>query len=76
MGISRQSAIPSSSETTRLLLTPEAAAYMLDVSRSTVYDLMRCGSLQSVRIRRVRRIPTVELDRFIRELAADALVTR
>lgn len=41
-----------------LLLTPEQAAYVLAVSRSTVYELLKSGELYSVKVnggsRRVR----------------------
>jgi excisionase family DNA binding protein len=39
----------------------------LQVSRSTVYELMARSELASVSIGRSRRIPEAELDRFIRE---------
>lgn len=42
----------------KLLLTPEEAAEVLGVGRSTVYDLMRLQVLRSVKIgRKYRRIP-------------------
>lgn len=42
----------------KLLLTPEEAAEVLGVGRSTVYDLLRMQVLRSVRInQRCRRIP-------------------
>ena len=34
----------------KLLLTPTEAAAALGVGRSKVYELLQCGSLQSVRI--------------------------
>ena len=49
----------------RLLLTPEAAASRLSCGRSTVYDLIAEGRLESIRIGRSRRIPVSALERFI-----------
>ena len=41
----------------KLLLSPEEAAEILGVGRTTVYDLMRLKLLQSVKIGRYRKIP-------------------
>ncbi len=41
----------------KLLLTPEEAAEVLNVGRTTVYDLMRLRLLVSVKVGRSRRIP-------------------
>jgi excisionase family DNA binding protein len=41
----------------RILLTPEAAN-ALPISRSRLYELVRSGTIESVRIDRLRRIPT------------------
>jgi len=49
----------------KLLFTPEEAAGVLSVGRSTVYELMRRGRLRSVQIGRSRRIDHVELSRFV-----------
>lgn len=49
----------------RLLLTPEAAASRLSCGRSTVYELIAAGRLESIRIGRSRRIPVAALERFI-----------
>src|SRR4051794_7098359 len=40
-----------------LLLTPEQAAEALNISRATVYDLIRLRAITSVKIGRARRIP-------------------
>lgn len=48
-----------------LLLRPTTVARKLDVSRSTVYELMASGVLDSVVIRRSRRIPADSLTKFI-----------
>ncbi len=42
----------------RLLLTPEEAAQVLGITRSTVYELLRLRLLRSVKIgKKYRRIP-------------------
>lgn len=48
----------------RLLTVPEAMA-QLNVSRWTLYNLIRSGELESVTIGRCRRIPAAALDDFI-----------
>lgn len=49
------------------LITVCAAARMLSLSRSTLYNLMDRGELAYVRIGRARRIPPAEIDRLIRD---------
>lgn len=53
---------------TKLLLTPAEAAEILAVGRSTVYELIATGDLESVRIGRSRRVPRAALDAFVRRL--------
>ncbi|ABD09792.1 transcriptional regulator [Frankia sp. CcI156] len=53
---------------TKLLLTPTEAADLLGVSRSTVYELLNSGDLESVRIGRARRIPSASLLAFVHRL--------
>ncbi len=53
-----------------LLLTPEETAIRLSVSRSSVYELISNGSLESVTIGRSRRIPSVALKEFVERLRA------
>jgi excisionase family DNA binding protein len=52
----------------KLLYTPLEAAAALSVSRSTIYELMRRGELNSVHIGSCRRIPADALARFVRHL--------
>ena len=52
----------------RLLLTPEEAATVLRLSRTTVYALIRSGELRSVHIGRSCRISQAELERYVRQL--------
>lgn len=58
----------------KLLLTPEEAAQVLNVGRSTVYDLMRLQVLSSVTIGKRRRIPAEAL-RFYVDRLVDAQST-
>ena len=55
----------------RLLLTPEEAATVLRIGRTTVYALMKSGDLRPVHIGRSCRISQAELDRYVRRLEAD-----
>lgn len=47
-----------------ILLTVPAAAKLLSLSRSTVYELIRRGEIPAMKVGRVRRIPTDALDAF------------
>jgi excisionase family DNA binding protein len=53
---------------TALLLSPEDAAVMFGVGRSTVYRLMESGDLRRVSIGRCTRIPRADLERYIGQL--------
>lgn len=55
----------------KLLLTPTEAAGVLGIGRSKVYELMRAGTLASVRIDTCRRIPVAELEALIVRLRCD-----
>ncbi len=59
------------SDAVRLLLTAEEAAERLSLSRTTIYELIRYGDLESVRIGRARRIPAEALGRFVERLTAN-----
>jgi excisionase family DNA binding protein len=48
-------------------LSPEQAAAALGISRTTVWLHLRAGTLESVSIGRLRRIPRAEVDRAMRE---------
>ena len=51
-----------------LLLTPEEAARMLRVGRTTIYALMKAGNLRPIHIGRSCRLSRVELERYVRRL--------
>ncbi len=54
----------------KLLLTPTEAAAVLGVGRSKVYELIRAGTLGSVRIDSCRRIPVQDLHTLVAGLRA------
>ena len=51
-----------------LLLTPEEAADVLRLGRTTVYALMKAGELRAVHIGRSCRLSRSELERYVRGL--------
>ena len=58
----------------QLLVTPEEAARRLSVGRTTIYELMSSGELQSVNIGRCRRVPVSSLSSFVSKLIGDVAV--
>lgn len=54
----------------RLLLSPEEAAEMLGVTRSTVYDLLRMRLLTSVKIGRRRLVPVAACREMVDRIIA------
>ena len=60
----------------RLLLTPEEAAVVLRVGRTTVYALMKAGDLHPVHIGRSCRLSRSELERYVRGLEAPRTAPR
>jgi excisionase family DNA binding protein len=56
----------------RLLLTAEQAAEMLNIGRCKVYDLLRTGELESIKIGRLRRIPVDNVHRFATRLVEES----
>ena len=55
-----------------LLMTPEEAAGVLSVSRTTVYTLMKDGALRPVHIGRSCRLSRAELQRYVDRLETSA----
>lgn len=51
-----------------LLHTPEAAAERLQCGRSLIYELMRSGEIESVKVGRLRRIPESALVDYVERL--------
>ena len=62
---------PDAPHNARLLLTTEEAAEVLNISRTTVYGLLRDGALRAVHIGRSTRLPHAELVRYVDALSAD-----
>jgi excisionase family DNA binding protein len=60
----------------QLLVTPEEAARRLSVGRTTIYELMSSGELQSVNIGRCRRVPVSSLSSFVSNLIGDVTAER
>jgi excisionase family DNA binding protein len=56
----------------KLLLTPTEAARALGIGRSKLYQLLRTGTVASVRIGSCRRIPAATLPELIARLQAEA----
>lgn len=52
----------------KLLLTSTEAAHVLGIGPSKVYELMRSGTLRSVRIDSCRRIPVEDLTALVARL--------
>ncbi len=51
-----------------LLLTPEEAAQVLRIGRTTIYTLMKAGDLRPVHIGRSCRLSRAELERYVDRL--------
>lgn len=51
-----------------LLLTPEQAAGRLGVRRTKIYELIRSGDLESVKVGRLRRVPADALTDYVESL--------
>lgn len=54
----------------KLLLTPPEAATILGVGRTKLYELLRSGALDSIRIGASRRIPAPAVEAFVAALTA------
>lgn len=54
-----------------LLLTPEQAAAMLQIGRTKLYALMKCGEIPSIPLGRCRRIPRAWLEGYIAAKVAE-----
>ena len=56
----------------QLLYTPEQAADVLAVGRTTVYGLLTDGAIRSVKIGRARRIPASAVKDYVDRLTKEA----
>ena len=52
-----------------MLFTVKEAAWILQISRTTVYELIYAGVLVSVKIGSCRRIRRVDLEAYVQDLA-------
>ena len=57
----------------RLLLTAEETADTLGIGRTKVYELMRLGLIESVKIHGCRRIPTEAVRDYVDQLRRGAV---
>ena len=56
----------------KLLFTAEETAKVLGIGRSKVYELLRAGVIQSVRIGACRRIPAAAIIDYVERLRREA----
>lgn len=56
--------VPATSEAP-LLLTAAQAAALLSISRTTLYELLASGAVESIHIGRSRRVPVDALHAFV-----------
>jgi excisionase family DNA binding protein len=57
----------------KLLLRPKEAAELIGIGRTKVFELMRTGQLESVRIGSSRRIPAFALLKYVERLRTTAV---
>jgi excisionase family DNA binding protein len=55
----------------RVLLTVEEAAERLGIGRTLTYKLISSGEIESIRIGRLRRVPTAAIQDYARRLSGD-----
>lgn len=63
--------LPDSAASARTLLTVEAAATHLSIGRTTMYALLKNGHITSIKVGRLRRIPTEALTTYTTRLIAE-----
>lgn len=56
----------------RVMLTAEEAAERLCIGRTLMYELIRCGEIESVRIGKLRRIPASAIQDYAARLVSGA----
>ena len=52
----------------KVLLTPEEAARLLSVGRTSLFEAIRSGELESIKVGRLRRIPMSSLQAYVDRL--------
>lgn len=57
------------------LLTVEQFAEQTNLGRTTVFALIKSGEVASVKVRRLRRIPSDEVERFVQSLRDQQVAT-
>lgn len=57
----------------RVLLTVEEAAEQLGIGRTLLYKLIADGEIESIRIGRLRRVPTAAIQDYTRRLRGERL---
>lgn len=62
----------SNARPAKLLMTPEEAAQILSITRTRVYQLMRRGTLRSVKIGKARRVAVAALEAFVEQIQEEA----
>lgn len=55
----------------RVLFSVEVAAEELSISRTRMYQLLKTGRIESVKVGRLRRIPAEALAGYVRRLIAE-----
>lgn len=60
--------MPHDQDSPRVLITVEEAARRLSVSRTIVWQLVKSGALETVKIGRLRRVPTAAIDDYVAAL--------
>ncbi|MFD0300332.1 excisionase family DNA-binding protein [Streptomyces sp. NPDC127123] len=58
-------AVPTDDDPTLVLLTVEEAARRLRIGRTTCYQLIRSGELESIPVGRLRRVPADALAAYV-----------
>lgn len=66
------SSLDRSAPVTKLLLTADEAAEIIGIGRTKVYELLRLGHIESVRIGRCRRIPLRAVHAYVERLSREA----
>ena len=56
----------------KLLLTPDEAARAIGLGRSKLYELLRAGAIESVRIGGSRRVPVAAMHEYVAQLRAES----